>query len=350
MGFEWMLTLSNKEKKQYSYKTVPLDIIDQLFRKKNDRDLDPPVSWRDSAVRIREFRRHGKYKQRDIVALEEKRGRERKQQELLEMQERKQQELLEMQDAADYLLEMIEQQELEEQALPIVLDYEETLPCSGILLNDIIKARRKPETAAALTNGFRHLVGNAIGNLGYFISHDLPQIWPDALAVRGFVLASVYSNVVQWVCEETVMGVTAQLDYYESAYLLRHPECTFVRTRGQSTCTACCKSTPSLIRRCESEASLRDGTIDLRKTPNARLVMSPGLSLKKLSTTSKELHNAQKQLIRHKQLADDYLNMFGQQVELRDRLMNYDLFSSDVEELGKRYLDKELIPEDHMAR
>jgi hypothetical protein len=31
------------------------------------------------------------------------------------MQERKQQELLEMQDAADYLLEMIEQQELEEQ-------------------------------------------------------------------------------------------------------------------------------------------------------------------------------------------------------------------------------------------
>jgi hypothetical protein len=46
MGFEWMITLSIKEKKQCSYKTVPLDIIDQLFKKKNDRDLDPPVRWR----------------------------------------------------------------------------------------------------------------------------------------------------------------------------------------------------------------------------------------------------------------------------------------------------------------
>jgi hypothetical protein len=44
MGFEWMLTLSIKEKKQCSYKTVPLDVIDQLFQKKNDGDLDPPAS------------------------------------------------------------------------------------------------------------------------------------------------------------------------------------------------------------------------------------------------------------------------------------------------------------------
>jgi hypothetical protein len=46
MGFEWMLTLSIKEKKLCSYKTVPLNIIDQPFKKKNDRDLDPPVRER----------------------------------------------------------------------------------------------------------------------------------------------------------------------------------------------------------------------------------------------------------------------------------------------------------------
>ena len=45
MGFEWMLALSIKEKKTHSYKTVPLDVIDQLFKKMYDRNLDPPVSW-----------------------------------------------------------------------------------------------------------------------------------------------------------------------------------------------------------------------------------------------------------------------------------------------------------------
>jgi hypothetical protein len=78
---------------------------------------------------------------------------------------------------------------------------------------------------------------------------------------------------------------------FKSNYLFRHPECTFVRISDRSTCTACYKSsTPSLIiRRCESEAGLWDGTIHLRKTPNARLAMSLGLSLEKMSATSKEL-------------------------------------------------------------
>ena len=68
-----MLPLSIKEKNKHSYTTVPLDIIDKLFKKKHDRDLDPPVSWRDSALRIREFRRHARCKQHEIVVLEEKR-------------------------------------------------------------------------------------------------------------------------------------------------------------------------------------------------------------------------------------------------------------------------------------
>jgi hypothetical protein len=64
MGYEWMLALSNKEKQDYSYKLVPLmSIIDELFKKKHDKDPDPPVSWRDSAMRIREFRRHRRDKQ-----------------------------------------------------------------------------------------------------------------------------------------------------------------------------------------------------------------------------------------------------------------------------------------------
>ena len=357
-----MLPLSIKEKNKHSYTTVPLDIIDKLFKKKHDRDLDPPVSWRDSALRIREFRRHARCKQHEIVALEEKRDQQRTQlaaeaEPIVHAElehELQQQELLELQDAAVDIVdgmwergEMREQQELEELALPIVRDYEQALPCSGIFLKEIIEARRKTETAA-LTKGFLNLIGNAIGNLGHSISHNLPQIWPDDLAVRGFVLTSVDSNVAQWFCEK-VMDETAQMDF-ESNYLFRHPECTFVRIIDRSTCYACYKSINSLIRRCVSEAGLRDGTIDLRKTPNVRLVMSPGLSLKKMSATSKDLRNAQKQLSRQEQTAADYIQRFGQQVQLRDRKMHVDLFSDDIEELGKKFLDKELIPDDHMAR
>jgi hypothetical protein len=36
----------NQREKTVFVQNLPLDIIDQLFKKKNDRDLDPPVSWR----------------------------------------------------------------------------------------------------------------------------------------------------------------------------------------------------------------------------------------------------------------------------------------------------------------
>jgi hypothetical protein len=41
MDYEWMLALSNKEKKDYSYKLVPLSIIDELFKKRHDKDPEP---------------------------------------------------------------------------------------------------------------------------------------------------------------------------------------------------------------------------------------------------------------------------------------------------------------------
>jgi hypothetical protein len=72
---------------------------------------------------------------------------------------------------------------------PLVEVYELELPGSG----DIFW----------LSKGVLNLMGNSIGNLGHSISHrhDLSKIWPNDLAVRGFVLTSIdrSSNVVHWV-------------------------------------------------------------------------------------------------------------------------------------------------------
>jgi hypothetical protein len=136
-------------------------------------------------MRIREFRRHRRDKQQQIVAFEEK---------TFALEEESNRQLAQLVAEAEPIVRkleqrMREQQELEEVALPIVLEYEQPLPCTGILLKEMmIKTTRKKETDAALTKGFLNLVGNAIGKLGHSISHNLPPIWPnDDQAVRGFV-------------------------------------------------------------------------------------------------------------------------------------------------------------------
>jgi hypothetical protein len=55
--------------------------------------------------------------------------------------------------------------------------------------------------------------------------------------------------------------------------------------------------------------------------------MSPGLALKKMTATSKDLRNARKQLTRQEQTAADYMQKFGQQVQLHNQPRLYPLIS-----------------------
>ena len=217
-----------------------------------------------------------------------------------------------------------------------------------------------------LIDGYCHLIGTAMVQNGYYISHQIPSyIQMNDPLVVGAVKSSITEKKVNWICKKRTRyhnngdgdcdGNNDEENNfpYQHLYSFFTVNCTKVAQGNDDSgvCLECARSENSLIKRLRNEVKIRDGSLD-PKINDVRLMLSPGLMVTKVKKQKRKIKLISMRLERQKLETKKMAQLTHHQIQLvvKDRDDCRKIFDNDIEKLGAKLFDKKGVKHDDVMK
>ena len=144
--------------------------------------------------------------------------------------------------------------------------------CNGLDIDSVLRYRNKKKLNVIeqqtrkniLSNGFCNLIGTAMVQNGYIISHRIPayEQMNGPLVVGVVKLHITDTSKSLWICKKRTTGDGEEVSY-DKLYSFFAMDCTkLAQQNGTGVCLKCVESKRSLICRLHNEVKLREGQLD----------------------------------------------------------------------------------------
>jgi len=269
--------------------------------------------------------------------------------------------------------------------------------CTGLTIDFVVKKKyyrtdmRTPEQKAIkeekdnkiLTDGFCHLVGNAMVQNGFIVSHQLESyLRMDDPLVYGAVKKNILHPDVLFVCKKIsrpislTVAVSAaaaaavvadntnnnnnnnntnddgKTPAYAQNYSFYTPGCTKDSDVSKSgVCLECSKKKDSFKRKLKNEVAIRDGPLD-PKVNDVRLMISPGLMRTKIRSQKTKINTTSHRVKRQKEATKRMAELAHQQIQLvvKNNKESKKIFDDDTKKLAADFFSTEKVSEDNLMR